>query len=76
MLVDVTTNERMDVLSSFGYAFGYIGSCIPFILGILLILFAPISHGEGMNDRVIEMKLSFAITMVWWIVMSIPLLKM
>ncbi len=75
MLVDVTTNERMDVLSSFGYAFGYIGSCIPFILGILLILFAPISHGEGMNDRVIEMKLSFVITMVWWIVMSIPLLK-
>ena len=38
MLVDVTTDERMDRLSTFGYAFGYIGSCIPFVAGLLLIL--------------------------------------
>ena len=38
MLVDVTTDERMDQISSFGYAFGYIGSCIPFILSLVLVL--------------------------------------
>jgi UMF1 family MFS transporter len=75
MLVDVTTNERMDKISTFGYAFGYIGSCIPFILGILLIIIAPISHGATMADRTIEMQLSFLLTVIWWIGMSIPLLK-
>ena len=38
MLVDVTADDRMDRISSYGYALGYIGSCIPFIIGILLIL--------------------------------------
>ncbi|MDY5972826.1 MAG: MFS transporter, partial [Butyricicoccus sp.] len=41
MLTDVTDDSRMDTISAAGYAWGYIGSCIPFILGILLIFFTP-----------------------------------
>ena len=32
------TKERMDDVSSQGYAWGYIGSCIPFILCLVLVL--------------------------------------
>lgn len=70
MLVDVTTNKRMDKVSTFGYVWGYIGSCIPFIIGILLILTKPF----GLST-IAATKISFVITIVWWILMSIPLFK-
>ena len=38
MLGDVTTPERMDVVSSQGYAWGYIGSCVPFVVCLALVL--------------------------------------
>lgn len=71
MLVDVTTDERMDKLSTFGYAFGYIGSCIPFVAGLLLILSCD-SIGISMTAAT---RLSFIITMAWWVIMAIPLYK-
>ena len=71
MLIDVTTDERMDRVSTCGYAFGYIGSCIPFVAGLLLILNCD-TIGLPM---VTATRISFVITMVWWIIMSIPLYK-
>ena len=38
MLVDVTEHDRMDVVSSYGYAWGYIGSCVPFIISLVFVL--------------------------------------
>ena len=70
-LTDVTTEERMDRVSTCGYAFGYIGSCIPFVAGLLLILNCD-TIGLPM---VTATRISFVITMVWWIIMSIPLYK-
>jgi len=70
MLVDVTTDERMDHISSFGYAMGYIGSCIPFVIGIALILLKPF----GLST-VTATRLSFVITMLWWLILTLPLLK-
>lgn len=70
MLVDVTENERMDYVSSMGFACGYIGSCIPFVAGILLIFIKPFGMGTAFATR-----LSFIITMVWWLVLSFPLLR-
>lgn len=71
MLVDVTTDERMDRVSTFGYAFGYIGSCIPFIVGLLLIL-----NNEALGlPMMAATRISFIITMIWWALMTIPLYK-
>lgn len=71
MLVDVTTDERMDKISSYGYAFGYIGSCIPFVTGLLLILNCD-ALGLPMGTAT---QISFVITMVWWAVMTLPLYR-
>ena len=71
MLPEITTDERMDTVSSMGYAYGYIGSVIPFILCLLLVLFGDkIGIGAGT-----AMVVSFLITAVWWFVCTQPLLK-
>ena len=71
MLSDVTTDDRMDKVSSAGYAWGYIGSCIPFILSLLLVLgYERIGLTFGS-----AMFAAFALNGLWWLVMSLPLLK-
>ena len=70
MLVDVASDSRMDALSGYGYAFGYIGSTIPFIAGVVLIFTKPF----GMSVT-LAIQLSFLITFLWWGLLSIPLLK-
>lgn len=71
MLGDVTTEERMDNVSSQGYAWGYIGSCIPFVICLGLVLGAG-KIGIRMETA---MTISFAVVAVWWIGATIPLLK-
>ena len=70
MLTDVTTDEKMDMVSSHGFAWGYIGSCIPFIIGIVLIFTTPF----GLTTQTAT-QLSFLVTAVWWFGLTIPLLK-
>lgn len=70
MLVDVTSDDRMDRISSYGYALGYIGSCIPFTIGIVLILVRPF----GLSTQAAT-QISFVITALWWAGLTIPLLK-
>ena len=71
MLPEVTTEKRMDNVSSLGYAYGYIGSVIPFVLCLVLVLFGD-SFGLSMGNAMI---LAFLITAVWWVVFTVPLLK-
>ncbi len=70
-LADVTTDERMDDVSSAGYAFGYIGSCIPFIACLVLVLMSGKIGLSPMN----AMSISLFITAVWWLLVSAPILK-
>lgn len=70
MLIDVTTDERMDTVSGAGYAWGYVGSTIPFIVGILIIFTKPFGLSTIQATQV-----SFLITVSWWALLSLPLLK-
>ena len=70
-LVDATEQERYDEVSSQGYAWGYIGSCIPFIVCLVIVLFGS-SFGVGQLDGI---RISFVITAAWWLVFSVPVLR-
>ena len=71
MLPEVTTEERMDNISSMGYAYGYIGSVIPFVLCLVLVLFGG-SFGLSMGNA---MVIAFLITAAWWALFTAPLMK-
>ncbi len=71
MLSDVTLEERMDQVSSHGFAWGYIGSCIPFMICLGIVLGADFL-GLAMEQA---MSIAFVIIAVWWLVMTIPLWK-
>lgn len=72
-LVDITPSERMDKVSTWGFAMGYIGSTIPFIISIGIVImaqmgFLPISVTTAS-------KIAFIITAIWWGAFSIPMIK-
>ena len=71
MLTDVTTEEKMDQVSSLGYALGYIRSCIPFVACLVIVLGADM-FGLTMQSA---MTIAFLITATWWVLMSLPLMK-
>ena len=67
-LTDITTPERMDRVSTMGYGLGYIGgSTIPLVIFLVMNL-----AGVPMLTC---LAVIFAITAVWWLVFSLPLLK-
>ena len=71
MLSDVTTPDRMDVVSSRGYAWGYIGSCVPFLVCLALVLGA----GAIGLSQMTALNIALFITAAWWLAMTLPLLK-
>ncbi len=71
MLTDVSADDRMDYVSSQGYAWGYIGSCIPFTISLAIILLADKIGISGTTAMVI----AFLLNAIWWFCLTLPLLK-
>lgn len=69
MLTDITTDERMDSVSSKGYAWGYIGSVVPFIISLVFVLMYE-KIGITLN---MAMIITFILNAVWWIALTLPL---
>ena len=76
MLGDITTEERMDEVSSYGYAWGYLGSCIPFIIAMAAYIL-----GGGLSEDLMLFSpraariIGFSVTGIWWLLVTIPLLR-
>lgn len=71
MLSDVTSPKRMDQISSQGYAWGYIGSCVPFIISLGFVL-----GNEAIGITMPQaMAIAFFLNAGWWFAMTVPLLR-
>lgn len=71
MLTDVTEPDRMDTVSSQGFAWGYIGSCIPFVISLAIVL----GGGNLGLSMQASMVIAFIITAAWWLASAVPLLR-
>ncbi len=61
-LVDITTEDRRDRISSYGYAAGYIGGFVMLILNWLLI-----NNAERLGISVgLAVRISFLTASIWW----------
>lgn len=67
-LVDITKNDRMDQVSTRGFAFGYIFSVIPFSISLLMILLIG-------TENPIGYQLGFIVTALWWGLLTLPMIK-
>ena len=76
MLNDVTVEERMDEVSSYGYAWGYSGSCIPFIVAMVAyILSGGLSEDLMWFSPQVGMIIGYTVTGLWWFAVTVPLIK-
>lgn len=67
-LTDITTEDRMDSVSTLGYGLGYIGgSTIPLIIFLVM-------NAVGV-PMLTSLTVIFVITAIWWFTFSIPLLR-
>ena len=71
MLPEITTEDRIDNVSTQGYAWGYIGSVIPFVICLVLVL----AGGSFGLSQTTAMVIAFIITAVWWAVFTVPLTR-
>ena len=69
MLTDICPASRMDFVSSQGFAWGYLGSCLPFLASLFLVL------GYGAIGISFEAGIlaSFLMVAVWWLLFALPL---
>ena len=63
-LPDVAFKDQQDGLSAKGYSMGYIGSVTLLIICLVIVI------GKEGQEAVDAMRLSFALTGIWWLVFS------
>ncbi|MGI9318295.1 MAG: MFS transporter [bacterium] len=71
MIVDVAEEEEFDIISGYGYALGYVGGGLLFLLNVLMVTRPEMF---GIVDASTALSLSFISVGIWWALFTIPLL--
>ncbi len=71
LIIDVSPPDDIDLVSGFGYAMGYVGGGLLFLVNVLMVT-RP--DWFGIADAGTALSLSFVSVGIWWLVFSLPLL--
>ncbi len=71
MLVGVSSEKDVDMISALGFSLGYLGGGLLFALNVLMV---SKPHLFGLADASAAVKVSFVCVCVWWAVFSLPLI--
>jgi UMF1 family MFS transporter len=71
LLPGVASKKKVDYVSSLGYALGYIGGGILFLVNVIMYLNPALF---GIPDGAVAIRIAFVTVAVWWAVFSIPVL--
>ena len=71
LLPSIATNDEVDYVSSLGFAVGYIGGGLLFLVNVLMYLYP---EWFGIADVSTAIRLSFLTVAVWWAIFTIPIL--
>ncbi len=71
LLLSVASKKKVDYVSSLGFALGYIGGGLLFLVNVIMYLKPELF---GIPDGPTAIKLSFLSVAVWWSVFSIPIM--
>ena len=69
LLPGIAPEEKVDYVSSLGFAMGYVGGGILFLINVVMYLQPEIF---GIPNSATAIRLSFVTVAVWWAVFSIP----
>ena len=70
LLIDVSSDEDRNYVSSMGYALGYLGGGILFLINVLMYLYPSYFNLNSQTEGILYSFLSVAL---WWFVFSMPL---
>ena len=72
LIVNVTSRDRLDRLSALGFALGYFGSLMLFIVAYIA---TQNPQWFGFADGIAAMRASFVAVALWWLLFTIPLVR-
>jgi len=72
LLMDVSEPEESDRISAFGYAIGYLGGGLIFLLDVVMVLHPA---WFGLASAVVATRIAFVTVAVWWALFSLPLFR-
>lgn len=71
LIMDVTDEDKVDIVSALGYSLGYLGGGILFAVNVVMVLKPDLF---GLVDKEQAIRVSFLMVGLWWAVFTVPLL--
>jgi UMF1 family MFS transporter len=71
LIVDVSSDKELDVVSSYGYALGYLGGGVLFAVNVAMVSWPTVF---GLKDDAEAVRAAFVTVGIWWLVFTVPAL--